>query len=167
MDVFKRSEKKMVNVHDQAPDFCLTNQEDEKICLSDYKGKWIVLYFYPKDNTPGCTLEAQNFSKNESRFKNLNTMVVGISPDSTESHKKFQQKNDLSVMLLSDPDHAVLKDYDVWKSKKMYGKEFMGVIRSTFLIDPDGKIHYKWEKVKVPGHVEDVLTKINEMKQIE
>ena len=155
----------MVKIKDKAPDFCLKNQNDEKVCLKDFLGQWVVMYFYPKDNTPGCTLGAQNFSHHIDDFKQKNATIIGISPDSTESHRKFEQKHDLSINLLSDPEHKTLNDYDVWKPKKLYGKEFFGVVRSTFLINPMGDIAYVWPKVKVTGHIEDVLTKLNELQK--
>jgi len=153
----------MVEIGEKAPDFCLKNQDEQKLCLSDYHGKRVVLYFYPKDNTPGCTLEAVAFTYHEKEFNELDTIVLGISPDSCESHRKFQKKHDLTVTLLSDPDHEILEKYDVWKTKKMYGKEFLGVIRSTFIISPEGDIEHIWSKVKVNGHIEAVLEKLKEL----
>lgn len=153
----------MVTIGEKAPDFCLKDQDEKDICLKDFKNKWVVLYFYPKDNTPGCTLEAINFTHHESEFDELNAVVLGISKDSCESHKKFQQKHDLTVALLSDPEHEVIEKYGVWKPKKLYGKEFLGIERSTFIIDPEGEIEYKWAKVKVPGHIDAVLDKLREL----
>ena len=150
----------MLGENTQAPDFCLADQDNQATCLKEYKGSWVVLYFYPKDNTPGCTLEAKGFSYKEDDFKTLNAKVIGISPDSCESHKKFQNKHDLTVTLLSDAEHKVLQQYDVWKPKKLYGKEFLGVIRTTFILDPEGKIRHVWNKVKVPGHIDEVITKL-------
>ncbi len=152
----------MVEINEEAPDFCLKNQNNKDICLKDFRGKWVVVYFYPKDNTPGCTLEARNFSINEKKFKQRNINIIGMSSDSVESHKKFESKNDLTINLLSDPDHKTIKDYGMWKPKKMFGKEYMGIVRSTFLIDPDGKIAYIWPKVKVVGHVDEVYNKVME-----
>ena len=139
----------MLNINDPAPDFCLKNQDEKDICIKDLKGKWIILYFYPKDNTSGCTLEAIAFTKYKDEFKKHNTIVLGISPDTCESHKKFQNKHDLTITLLSDPNHEVIELYNVWKRKKLYGKEFFGVVRSTFLIDPNGTILYIWNKVQL------------------
>jgi len=156
----------MVNINENAPDFCLKDQTDKNVCLRDYKGKWVVLYFYPKDNTPGCTLEARYFSINADKFEKNNAKIIGISPDSIDSHKKFCEKHDLTITLLSDSDHEVLRNYDVWKPKKLYGKEFMGVKRSTFLIDPSGKVVHKWPKVKVAGHVDEIIEKLDEIKKI-
>jgi len=157
----------MVDIDEKIPQFCLKNQNNEAVCDKDYKGKWLVVYFYPKDNTPGCTLEARNFTYYENEFNNLDTKVIGISPDSCESHQKFTNKHDLTVTLLSDPEHDVLEKFDVWKPKKFYGKEFLGVIRSTFIVDPEGKIRYIWNKVKVPGHIENVIEKIKEIQSSE
>ena len=152
----------MVEINDKAPDFCLKNQNKENVCLKDFKGKWKVVYFYPKDNSPGCTLEARNFSQNSKEFEKQNAVIFGVSPDSIDSHKKFEDNHNLTINLLSDPEHKILKEYDVWKTKKMYGREFMGVVRSTFLINPEGKIAYIWPKVKVEGHIDDVMRIIKE-----
>lgn len=155
----------MIKINELAADFCLKNQNNENVCLKDFMGKWVVLYFYPKDNTPGCSLEAKGFSDYINEFKQLNARIIGISPDSIDSHKKFESKHNLTFNLLSDPNHDVLKSYDVWKPKKLYGREFMGVIRSTFLIDPKGKIVYIWPKVKVMGHAQNVMNKLKELKK--
>jgi peroxiredoxin Q/BCP len=152
----------MVEINDIAPNFCLKDQNDKLICLENFKGKWIIVYFYPKDNTPGCSLEARNFTLVAEDLKKQKTEIIGISPDSVKSHKNFQEKNNLTITLLSDSDHKTLSDYGVWKPKKMYGREFFGVIRSTFLIDPEGKIAYIWPKVKVPGHINEVKDKLRE-----
>ncbi len=148
---------------DRAPLFCLPNQDEEGVCLEDFKGKWIVLYFYPKDNTSGCTKEAIGFTEKKKEFEALNAIILGVSPDSPKSHRNFIQKKELSLTLLSDQEHKVLEAYGVWQLKKMYGREYMGVVRSTFLIDPEGKIAHIWPKVKVTGHVEDVLSKLKEV----
>ena len=148
---------------DKAPDFCLTDQDDKKVCLKDYKGKWVVLYFYPKDNTSGCTKEATGFTEMKDEFEKLGAVILGISPDSTKSHRNFIEKKDLKITLLSDPEHKVLESYGAWQLKKMYGREYYGVVRSTFLISPDGKIAFVWPKVKVAGHVEKVLEKLKEL----
>ena len=146
-----------------AENFCLPDENNIETCLEDFKGKWIVLYFYPKDNTSGCTREAIDFSKYIDEFKKLNAVIIGVSPDPPKSHKKFIEKHNLKIKLLSDEKHEILKRYDVWQLKKMYGKEYYGVVRSTFLINPDGEIVYEWRKVKVNGHVEEVLEKIKEV----
>ncbi|MGA1820383.1 MAG: thioredoxin-dependent thiol peroxidase [Thermoplasmatota archaeon] len=145
---------------ESAPKFCLNDEDGRKVCSGDLMGKWTVLYFYPKDDTPGCTTEAKDFSCAVEDFSRLNTRIVGVSPDDQVSHLKFIGKHDLKVTLLSDPDHLVLEQYGVWKAKKMYGKEFMGVERSTFLLDPEGKVRKVWRKVKVDGHVDEVLDAI-------
>ncbi|RQD83479.1 MAG: thioredoxin-dependent thiol peroxidase [Methanocalculus sp. MSAO_Arc2] len=147
-----------------APEFCLPDADEEMACLSEHSGEYVVVYFYPRDNSSACTLEARSFSDELESFERENIPVYGISPDSTTSHKRFSEKQELSVRLLSDPEHRVIESYGVWVSKKMYGKEYMGVERSTFIIDPDGKIAHIWRKVKVKGHVEDVLNRLRELK---
>lgn len=148
-----------------APTFCLLNQNDESVCLEDFRGKWVVLYFYPKDNSKSCTLEALSFTDNIKSFKDLGAVVIGVSPDSVKSHKNFAHKHNLDLILLSDPEHKVLNQYNVWKMKKMYGKEYMGVERSTFLINSKGQIENEWFKVRVKGHVEEVKQKLLELKK--
>jgi peroxiredoxin Q/BCP len=152
-----------LNIGSNAPDFCLPNQDGEEVCLKDYSGKWVILYFYPKDNTKGCTLEALDFTLNKEAIEERGATVIGISPDSVKSHKSFCQKHDLTITLLSDPEHKVLNEYGVWQLKKMYGREFYGVVRSTFLMDPERKIAYVWRKVRVNGHVEAVKEKLAEL----
>jgi peroxiredoxin Q/BCP len=153
----------MIKAGDKAPQFCLPDKDGRQICLKGFKGKWLVLYFYPKDNTSGCTLEAVHFTRARNAFKKMGAEIAGVSPDSPDSHCKFADKHKLKITLLSDADHKVLESYGVWQKKKMYGKEFWGVIRSTFLIDPKGKIRYLWSKVKVAGHVEEVKDKLVEL----
>ena len=153
----------MLNIGNIAPLFTLPDEKNNNISLSDYKGKYIVLYFYPKDNTPGCTTEACDFSINISDFQNLNAVIIGISPDSPESHKKFIEKYSLKVILLSDPDLKILEKYDVWQVKKMYGKEYMGVLRSTFIINPEGKIDALWYGVSVKNHIKEVQEKLKDL----
>lgn len=154
-----------VEVGKEAPDFCLLDENGQKVCLSDFKGKWVVLYFYPKDNTPGCTKEAENFSELLPEFEKLGAVVIGVSPDSVESHKKFKEKRGLKVKLLSDESREVLKAYGVWQKKKMYGREYMGVVRTTYLIDPEGKVTHIWKRVKVKGHAEAVLNKLKDLRE--
>ncbi len=149
----------------KASSFCLFNQNDEKICLEDFRDKWVILYFYPKDNSKACTLEALSFTDNIKSFKELGAVVIGVSPDSVKSHKNFTHKHNLELILLSDPQHKVLNDYNVWQMKKMYGKDYMGVERSTFLINPEGYIEKEWSKVRVKGHVEEVKKKLLELKK--
>ena len=155
----------MLNVGDTVPDFCLPNQDEEEICLRDLKGKWIVLYFYPKDNTPGCSTEAQDFTAALKDFEKLNAIVLGVSPDSPKKHRNFIEKKDLKITLLSDEEKELCKTFGCWQLKKFMGKEYMGVVRSTYIIDPDGKIAAKWEKVKVKGHVEEVKKKLEELQK--
>jgi peroxiredoxin Q/BCP len=152
----------MIKPGEAAPVFCLPNQEDQEICLKDFRGRWVVLYFYPRDNTQGCTLEGIDFSASLEKFHSLNTEVMGISPDSPESHSRFRVMHDLTVILLSDPEHQALEAYGVWGKKMHYGKSIEGVIRSTFLIDPDGILRVTWPSVKVKGHVEEVLSTLRE-----
>jgi len=149
----------------KAYEFCLPNQDGVEICLRDLKGKWIVLYFYPKDNTPGCTTEAKEFSELLDEFENLNAIVVGVSPDSPKKHCNFIEKHDLKVTLLSDENKEVLKAYNAWGKKKMYGKEYEGVIRSTFIIDPQGEIVKEYKKVKAKNHAANVLKDLKELQQ--
>ena len=148
---------------DMAPDFCMPDQNEKKVCLKDYKGKNIVLYFYPKDNTPGCSLEAMMFTKFKSEFEKNKTTILGVSKDSCDSHRKFIEKKNLNLTLISDTDKEIQKKYGVWRLKKFMGKEFVGTIRSTFLIDSNGKIKKIWDKVKVQGHVEQVLNEIKKL----
>jgi len=157
--------KKELKIGDKAPEFCLLDADENKVCLKDFKGKWIVLYFYPKDNTSGCTKEAVGFTEKKEEFEKLGAIILGVSPDSPKSHRNFREKKGLNIKLLSDQEHKVLESYNAWQLKKMYGREYMGVVRSTFLIDPEGKIVYIWPKVKVTGHVEDVLEKLKEIKE--
>lgn len=149
MSILKNGEK--------APRFCLEDPDRGEMCLKDQIGKWVVLYFYPKDNTKGCTLEALEFTATEDDFKKRNTVIMGVSPDSLKSHTRFKEKHNLTINLLSDTDKETLEAYGVWQKKKMYGREYMGVVRSTFLIDPEGKIAHIWPKVKVANHVDDVM----------
>jgi len=156
----------MLNVGDVVPDFCLPNQDEEEICLRDIKGRWIVLYFYPKDNTPGCTTEACDFTAALPDFEGLNAIILGVSPDSPKKHRNFIEKKDLKITLLSDEQKEVCQLFGVWQLKKNYGREYMGVVRSTFIIDPDGKIAAKWENVRVKGHVEAVKEKLAELQNV-
>jgi len=151
-----------VEVGTKAPQFTLPNQEGKQISLSDYAGKNVVLYFYPKDMSPGCTTEACDFRDKHESFGELNAVIVGISPDPVEDHKEFINKHDLPFELLADEDHKVCEDYDVWKLKNLNGKEFMGVIRSTFIIDKDGNLQKEFRDVQVEGHVESALQYIRE-----
>ena len=157
----------MPEIGEKAPQFCLPNQDNEEVCLRDLAGSWVVLYFYPKDNTPGCTTEALDFTAHLDEFEALGATVLGVSPDSVKKHQNFIAKKELRVTLLADEEKKVCQAYGVWQLKKNYGREYMGVVRSTFLIDPDGIIRAKWEKVRVKGHVEAVLEKLRELTGIQ
>lgn len=148
---------------EKAPDFTLPASTETNISLIDFLGKNIVLYFYPKDGTSGCTLEALNFKAYNEEYKKLNTVIIGVSKDSVKSHKKFIEKNELPFILLSDEDASVNKLYDVWKKKKMYGKEYEGTERSTFLINSKGVLMKEFRKVKVKGHAEEVLEELKKL----
>lgn len=150
----------MLEEGNKAPQFTLMSGNNKKVALKDFLGKKVVLYFYPKDNTSGCTTEACDFRDTHPNFKKVNAVVLGVSPDSVESHQKFSEKLNLPFKLLSDPDKKVLEKYGVWKEKSMYGKKYMGVERTTFIIDEKGKIHKIFPKVKVKGHVEKVLEEL-------
>lgn len=145
-----------------APKFSLPTDEEETFKLTDMKGKYVVLYFYPRDNTPGCTQESKDFHTHYAKFKKLNAEVIGISRDTVASHQKFKSKFKFKFNLLADEDEIVCNKYEVMKEKNMYGKKVMGIERSTFLIGPNGKLLHEWRKVKVPGHVEEVLDVLKE-----
>ena len=140
-----------------APGFCLPDQDGKQVCLEYFRGKYVILYFYPKDDTPGCTKEALDFTEKITEFKSLNAVVIGVSPDPIERHRKFIEKHNLKVILLSDVSREVLNMYGVIGLKKRFGKEYYSVIRSTYLIDPEGRIIEVWRNVKVKGHVDNVL----------
>ena len=147
----------ILQIGDQAPDFSLPSTEGQEISLSSLKGKKIALYFYPKDKTSGCTLEADSFEELKKEFDACDTIIVGMSPDSLKSHIAFKTAQNLSFHLVSDETKETLQQYGVWVQKSMYGRQYMGVERSTFLIGRDGKILQIWRKVKVKGHAEEVL----------
>jgi thioredoxin-dependent peroxiredoxin len=149
-----------MNIGQPAPRFTAPDREGKQIGLDDFADRWLVLYFYPKDNTPGCTTQAIEFTSNLPQFQALNTHIVGISPDSIASHGKFIDKQKLEITLLSDPEHQIAEDYGVWQLKKFMGKEYMGIVRSTFLIDSSGKIVDMWSPVKVKNHVDTVLAQV-------
>ena len=154
----------MPEAGEKAPDFNLPTDAGTSLKLSKLKGKSVVVYFYPKDDTPGCTTEAKDFSCLMDEFKAAGCDVIGISPDAATSKAKFRKKHDLSVHLAADEDKAVATAYGVWVEKSMYGKKYMGVERSTFLIDKSGKIARTWIKVKVPGHADEVLAAVKALK---
>jgi peroxiredoxin Q/BCP len=146
-----------LKVGQKAPDFNVPNDEGKKVKLSDYKGKKVVLYFYPKDDTPGCTKEACAFRDGSSEIQRTGAVVLGVSADSVESHKKFKSKFDLTFPLLADVEKKIVEAYGVWKEKSMYGKKYMGIERTTFIIDEQGKISHIFPKVKVDAHYDEVL----------
>lgn len=150
----------MLTLDHPFPAFSLPDQDGNLKSLADYAGQWLVIYFYPKDNTSGCTLEGQTFSGLKQAFAERGAVVAGVSPDSVKSHCNFVAKKELAVTLLSDPEHALLQAAGVWQKKKLYGKEYMGVVRTTALVDPHGIVRALWEKVKVPGHAEAVLERL-------
>jgi peroxiredoxin Q/BCP len=146
-----------IEVGKKAPAFTLTADDGKKVKLSDLKGSPVVLYFYPKDDTPGCTKEACAFRDRQAEMEQLGAKVLGVSPDTVESHVKFRDKFNLNFPLLADPDHAVAEKYGAWREKNMYGKKSMGIQRSTYLIDVDGKVAKVWQRVQVDGHDDAVL----------
>lgn len=152
----------MLKIGLKAPSFTLLSSEGKKVSLKDFKGKKVVLYFYPKDNTSGCTKEACSFQGNSASLKKSGAVVVGISADSVESHAKFAAKYGLQFALLSDESKEVLKAYGVWKEKSMYGRKFMGIERTTVIIDEEGSVTHIFPKVKVDGHTEEVLAALQE-----
>ena len=152
--------KKKCKIGDKIPNFKIPLSNGNSLDSKDIKDKKYVLYFYPKDNTPGCTTEAKDFSSKIREFKKLNTEVIGISKDSIEAHLKFIDKQELKIILASDEDGKVIEKFGVWVEKNMYGRKYMGIQRSTFLINEQSKIEYIWDKVRVKGHIEDVIDKI-------
>lgn len=147
----------MLNAGDMAPDFTLPRDGGQTVTLSEFRPGKVVVYFYPKDDTPGCTKEAIGFTEHLDAFREAGVTIIGISKDTAAKHDKFIAKHDLGVILASDAEDTVCEAYGVWKEKSMYGKTYMGIERSTFLIGSDGKIVEAWHKVKVPGHVDKVL----------
>ncbi len=143
-----------------APDFTIDVDNGKSLTLSDFRGKNVVLYFYPKDDTPGCTIEAKEFSSDAKLFEQLNTVIIGLSKDSVESHCKFRDKYNLSIILASDANSTVCEAYGTWVKKQMYGKEYMGIQRDTFLLDRTGKIRKIWRRVKAEGHSAEVLNTV-------
>lgn len=149
----------------KAPAFTGVIQDGTKISLKDLTGKWVVLYFYPKDNTSGCTKEACDFTENMERITSLDAVVIGVSPDSEKSHTNFINKHNLNFNLIADKEKVILNKYDAMGEKKMYGRTYMGVIRSTYIIDPKGKIKHVFSPVKVKGHVDAVIEKLKELQK--
>ena len=154
-----------ITVGKSAPTFSLKNQDDQPVSLRDLAGKWTVLYFYPKDDTPGCTIQACEFTAGIKNFEKLDAKVLGCSPDSPESHRKFIAKHKLTIDLLSDPERETIKTYGAWGEKNLYGKVSEGVLRSTVIIDPKGKVARHWPKVSAKGHADEVRAALEELKQ--
>jgi thioredoxin-dependent peroxiredoxin len=152
----------MAKIGEKAPEFTLQDAEGNQISLADYRGKKVVLYFYPKDDTPGCTQESCEFRDSQKAFDGAGTVILGVSPDGVESHRKFRDKFELPFPLLADPERQAIEPYGVWKEKSMYGKKYMGVERSTFLIDEEGILVEEKRKVKVDGHVAEMLGLVTE-----
>jgi len=139
----------MLEIGTKAPEFCLPNQDGVEICSRDLKGKWIVLYFYPKDNTPGCTTQACDFTEKEAEFDDLDAVILGVSADGMKKHQNFIAKHNLEITLLSDESTDMMQEYGVWQLKKNYGKEYMGIVRTTYILNPKGEIAASWDKVRV------------------
>lgn len=162
-----------MEIGNKIKDFCLWDNKGEKHCLEEFSAKWIVLYFYPKDNTSGCTKEATDFTEFKPEFDKKDAIIIGISPDSEESHSKFIKKFDLGILLLSDQEKEIIKYFGAWGMKKNYGKEYEGLIRSTFIISPEHELKYSWKNVKVQQkrkdgivkHAQIVLKKLEELQQ--
>ena len=152
-----------MNDKSKAPNFLGLIDENNQTSLSDYKGSFLVLYFYPKDKTSGCTIQSQDFRDYKNKFANKNCKIIGISRDSIKSHKSFTEKESLNFPFISDPDETMCNAYGVMKEKSMYGRKYMGIERSTFVIDPEGNLVKEWLGVKVPGHVEEVYNFICEL----
>ena len=161
---YNREQKKEdpMEINDKAPDFTSVDQDGKKLALKDYKGKWVVLYFYPRADTPGCTIEACSFRDSFKRVENIGAVVLGVSPDTAQAQKKFVDKFDLPFTLVADADKTICNLYGVIQEKNMYGKKVMGVARTTFIIGPDGRIKHIFQKVKPEGHAEEVLNWLKE-----
>lgn len=158
------TEARPITEGDPAPDFSLPTADGDAVSLREHRGKAVVLYFYPKDDTSGCTREAKDFTCLKAAFDASGAVVVGVSPDSVESHRAFGEKHDLAVTLAADEDKAVARRYGVWVEKSMYGRTYMGVERATFLVDAKGRVARLWRKVKVPGHAEEVLAAVRALR---
>ena len=157
-------DKTAIAIGAPAPDFSLLNQREEPVSLAALRGQWVVLYFYPKDDTPGCTIQACDFTAGLAGFGELDAVVLGCSPDDAASHRRFIDKHALRLDLLSDPEHELLARYGAWGEKTMYGRTSFGVIRSTVVIDPQGRVAYHWPKVKAEGHAAAVREKLAELR---
>ena len=154
-----------IQIGKAAPKFTLTDTDGHRVSLAGLKGQWVILYFYPKDDTPGCTKEACQFSAALKPFERQNATVLGVSPDEAESHRQFIDKFKLKITLLCDPDRKVMEKYGAWGTKKLYGKTTVGVIRSTVVIDPQGKVAHHWKSVRADGHAEHVRRKLEELQR--
>lgn len=154
-----------IDVGQPAPDFRLSDQTGRTHQLKQYRGKWVVLYFYPKDNTPGCTKEACQFRDDRPKFEKAGAVILGVSPDDEQSHQKFAAKYALPFDLLADSDAKICAAYGVWQKKTNYGRTYMGVARTTYLIDPQGMVAHRWDKVSVEGHHDEVLERIGELQR--
>jgi peroxiredoxin Q/BCP len=152
-----------LQIGDRAPEFKMPTDDNSSVSLADYHGQSLIIYFYPKDDTPGCTKQACSFTESLSQFNNLNCAILGVSKDSVAKHQKFKTKHNLTFLLASDENTDVCERYGVWTEKSMYGKKYMGIERTTFLIDGDGVIQQIWNKVKVPGHIEEVLREVDNL----
>ncbi len=148
-----------------APKFTLADQDENLVSLDDFAGSWLVLYFYPKDDTPGCTTEACEFTEGIESFRNLDAVVLGCSPDTPERHRRFIEKYDLGVRLLSDPDHRVMELYEAWGEKVLYGRKSVGVKRSTVIIDPEGRVAHRWKSVRAKGHAAKVRERLETLRK--
>ncbi|ALC80415.1 MULTISPECIES: thioredoxin-dependent thiol peroxidase [Bacillus] len=155
-----------IQIGENVPDIELVNEKGENVKISDLKGKYVVLYFYPKDMTPGCTTQACDFRDRVESFSELDAVIVGVSPDDQGKHQKFIEKHDLPFTLLVDDEHKLAEAFGVWKLKKNFGKEYMGIERSTFLLDKEGKLIKEWRKVKVKDHVAEALQELRETVQV-
>ncbi len=144
----------------KAPEFCLKNQDGNEVCSRDFKGKWMVIYFYPKDDTPGCTTEACEFTQEFPNFLDMDAAVLGVSADTVEKHKKFVDKHAIHITLLSDTEHKMIESYGAWREKNMCGKKYMGIVRSTVLVNPKGEVAHYWDNVKAKGHAEKVKAEL-------
>lgn len=149
-----------LEIGNKAPNFNLPNQNENSVRLDDFAGRWLVVYFYPRDDTPGCTIEAKEFTDSKKYFEENEATIMGVSPDNEAKHCKFIDKHGLKIDLLADCEKSMLSDYGVWQEKSMYGKTYMGVVRTTYLIDPDGNIAEAWTKVKAKGHADAVLKRL-------
>lgn len=156
----------MLEAGTKAPDFALLDKDGKEVRLSDFAGKWVVLYFYPRDNTPGCTRQACAFAKAYEGFRSRDVVVIGISKDSVASHLKFAQKYELPFILLSDPELQAIQAYGVWQEKKLYGKTSMGVVRTTYVIDPEGRVEKVMPKVKPDTNAEEILAWMETVREL-